>query len=93
MHLIRRKNPFSKYRVKTNRMPQKMKKLYLLVSTKSSFGSRSGLAFLVNSLDQDRAQQSHSVNLFGILGKYIVKNGKISTKIHEIGKRQFLDWE
>ena len=25
--------------------------------------------FLVDSLDQDRAQQSHPVNLFGIFGK------------------------
>ena len=27
------------------------------------------------------------------LGKYIIKNGKISTKIHEIGKKAILDWE
>ena len=27
------------------------------------------------------------------LGKYIIKNGKISTKIHEIGKKPLLDWE
>ena len=28
------------------------------------------------------------------LGKYIIKNGKISTKIHEIGKiKTILDWE
>ena len=28
------------------------------------------------------------------LGKYIIKNGKISTKIHDIGKkRPYLDWE
>ena len=62
MHLIRRTNPFSEYRFKTNRMPQKMEKLFLLVSTKNSFGSRSGLSFLVNSLDQDRTQKSHPVN-------------------------------
>ena len=28
------------------------------------------------------------------LGKYIINNGKISIKIHQIGKiRPFLDWE
>ena len=76
MHLIRRKNPFSEYRVKTTRMPRKMKKLNRLVSTNNSFGSRSGLTFLVNNLDQDLAQQSHPVNLFGIVEKYIMQMGK-----------------
>ena len=71
MHLIRRKNPLSEYRVKQIECRKNEETLSAIVSTKNSFGSRSGLTFLVNSLDQDRAQQSHPVNLFGILGSYL----------------------
>ena len=62
VHHIRRKNLLSAYWVKTNRMPQNWRNfltLYLLVSTKTVLDREQGLTFLTNSLDQDRAQQSH----------------------------------
>ena len=62
MYIIGRKNPLSAYMLKANRMPQKWRSLlilHLLVSTKNSFGSRSGLTFLAN-----RAQ--HTLDLIWI---------------------------